>query len=94
MTERINRNNLANAFVRYCTAAKRLGYDTTDWRLSIGSKTQGIWYQAGITRDAAVRLPGTVGNGKVGETAREAYETLQTISQTLDDVARQMGLTD
>jgi hypothetical protein len=93
MSERINLVNLQNAFMYYCAAASKLGFTTTDWHLSVGSRTQGNPYMVYV-QDRAVTLPATIGNGTIGRTRREAYDTLQTSARTMEAVARQMGLTD
>lgn len=95
MSDRVNLANLHNAFAYYCATASKLGFTTTDWHLSVGSRPQGQPYKVGVkSHSAAVRLPGAWDNGSIGRTRGEAYSTLQTAGQTMEAVARQMGLTD
>jgi len=89
---RQQRIHLDNAFVRYVKACEKLGYDTTDWMLSHGSRPQGIAYQVGVRGDAALTLPGTRNNGKVGRTRGEAYDTLTTLANGFEDVAERLAM--
>lgn len=91
---RIQIHHLENQFNRYVRAAVSLGFDTRGWQLSEGSKTQGTSYQLGKYREAGTRLPGTFDGGKIGQTRREAHDALEFMAQTMEDTARQMGLTD
>lgn len=95
MPDRVNLENLRNAFVYYCAMAERLGFTTTNWHLSIGSRPQGIRYKVGVKGHAAAqKLPAAGDDGSIGRTRGEAYDTLQTAAQTMEAVAQQMGLCD
>lgn len=83
--------HLTNAFVRYCKSAHRLGWDTAGWTLTTGSRAQGNPYKVGKRAECGASLPG-VGDGDIGRTRGEAYDTLVTAANTLDDVARFQGL--
>lgn len=85
--------HLTNAFVRYCTAAKRLGWDTEGWGLTTGSKPQGQPYKVGVRGECGMGLPG-MGHGDIGRTRGEAYDTLVTAANVLDDVAKKLGLSE
>jgi hypothetical protein len=78
--------HLTNAFTRYCKSAERLGWDVTGWTLTTGSRPQGIPYSVSVKGHAGASLPG-VRDGDIGRTRGEAYDTLVTVANTLDDVA-------
>jgi len=81
--------HLTNAFVRYCASARKLGYDTTDWGLTVGSKTQGNPYKVGVKGECGKSLPG-MGDGDIGRTRGEAYDRLVTAANVLDDVCKHL----
>lgn len=86
---RITRKDLNDAVAIYVNALESHGMLTHPVQLQIGSQTNGIAYRAMFIANESGGLtaaPGT-SNGYLGMTAREAYDTLWTITRTLQDVA-------
>jgi hypothetical protein len=83
--------HLTNVFVRYCTSARRLGWETADWGLTPGSVSQGQPYKVGVKGECGTGLPG-LGDGDIGRTRTQAYDTLVTAANVLDDVAKFQGI--
>lgn len=53
MANRVNIADLRGMFTRCMKAAEYVGLDVTDWRLSTGSKANGISYNLGQTANEA-----------------------------------------
>ncbi len=88
MSSRITNADINGAIERYIRITKTLGF-----------KVEGLTYQQGGPRtDCSYRLyvggsaaPGTI-NGYIGETKREAYETIHTLCVAFEDVYWTSGL--
>lgn len=88
MSTRITRVDLDAAVVAYRNALESVGALRFPLQLQIGSKTSGIAYRVMFIANDSGGLsaaPGT-SNGYLGMTAREAYDTLWTMTRTLTDV--------
>lgn len=84
-------SDVREAFARFVAAADRAGFPNTDrWRMQTGSKMYGHAYrvfEVDPSHGGHHDLPMMSSAGYVGMTRREAYETLNTMSRTMDAVA-------
>lgn len=83
----ITRKDLEGAVETYAIDAKLSGLPERELHLQIGSKTYGNAYRLMFVSHGGglSPAPGT-GDGYLGMTARDAYETLWTIIRTMRDV--------
>jgi hypothetical protein len=79
-TNRITVKDVRTVFGAYADTLKSLGVDVSKLELQEGSQANGRAYR--IVLDG-FEAPGTGDRGYIGWTAREAYDTIQTIRKTM-----------
>lgn len=89
---RITAEDMKMSFERYRRALESLDITKPDHRLEYqtGSRANGVSYKVvwtHVTSGGHSNAPGTDFGGYLGFTRREAFETLNTISRTIEDVA-------
>ena len=85
MTQAITQRDLDGMFVRFVRAAEANGAATMSWRLTGGSKINGVAYEVQADYHSS-NPPGTSNHWRLGLTKREAYDRLHTAAIALEQV--------